>query len=56
VFAPPFVRGFSALRGVLNPVLDWHLRRGRDAQNVIRQADVEGRTSGRETTKPAGSE
>ncbi len=56
VFAPPFVRGLSALRGVLNPAIDWHLRRGRGAQGVIRKGDVEGRTSGRETTRPAGSE
>jgi len=56
VFAPPWVRGFSALRGALNPALDWHLRRSREVQDVIREGDTEGRTSGRETTRPAGSE
>ena len=56
VFAPPWVRGYSALRGALNPVLDWHLRRGSEPQEAIRKGDEEGRTSGRETTRPAGSE
>jgi NAD(P)-dependent dehydrogenase (short-subunit alcohol dehydrogenase family) len=54
VFAPRFLRGYSALRGVLNPVLDWHLRRDRTSQELVRRADVEGRTAGRETTRPAG--
>ena len=56
VFAPAFLRYYSALRGILNPVLDWQMRRDRKMQEVIRKMDVEGRVAGRETTRPAGEE
>lgn len=56
VFAPRFVRAYSALRGVLNPLLDWYLRRDSTLQDLVRKADVEGRTAGRETTDPAKAE
>lgn len=52
-FAPGFLRWYSALRGVINPLVDWQLRRDRVTQDVVRRADVEGRTAGRETTDPA---
>jgi NAD(P)-dependent dehydrogenase (short-subunit alcohol dehydrogenase family) len=56
VFAPGWVRVMSGLRGALNPLFDWHLRRDRATQDVVRKADVEGRTAGRETTRTAGGE
>jgi hypothetical protein len=54
VFAPAFLRYYSALRGLLNPVIDWRMRHDRKLQAVVRLADAEGRTAGRETTRPAG--
>jgi NAD(P)-dependent dehydrogenase (short-subunit alcohol dehydrogenase family) len=56
VFAPQFLRYYSALRGVLNPVVDWRMRRDPKLLAVVRKADVEGRAAGRETTRPAGEE
>lgn len=54
VYAPGFLRGYSALRGVLNPAIDWQMRRDRKTQAVVAKADVEGRTAGHETTRPPG--
>ncbi len=56
VYAPGFLRGYSALRGVLNPAIDWQMRRDRKTQAVVAKADVEGRTAGHETTRPPGGE
>ena len=56
VFAPAFLRYYSALRGILNPVIDWQMRRDPKLQEVVRKMDVEGRVAGRETTRPAGEE
>ena len=42
--------------GILNPVIDWQMRRDRKLQEVVRKMDVEGRVAGRETTRPAGEE
>lgn len=53
VFAPSYLRAYSALRGVINPLLDWYMHRHRETQSIVRKADVEGRTAGRETTDPA---
>ena len=54
VFAPAFLRAYSVLRGLLNPVLDWHMRRDPTIQDIVRRAEAPGRTAGRETTRPAG--
>lgn len=56
VYAPGFLRGYSALRGVLNPAIDWRMRRDRKTQAVVAKADVKGRTAGHETTRPPGGE
>jgi NAD(P)-dependent dehydrogenase (short-subunit alcohol dehydrogenase family) len=40
VFAPGWVRAFSALRGILNPMLDRRFSRHPRLQAIVREADV----------------
>ncbi len=42
VFAPFYLRPYSAIRGMLNPVLDRRLERNRALQQLVRKGDVEG--------------
>jgi NAD(P)-dependent dehydrogenase (short-subunit alcohol dehydrogenase family) len=48
VFFPGYLRWYSAFRGIANPLLDRRLVRDRSLQDSLGEADVEGRTAGRE--------
>jgi NAD(P)-dependent dehydrogenase (short-subunit alcohol dehydrogenase family) len=48
VFAPGYLRAYSALRGLINPLLDRRLEHDATLQALLREADLEGRTAGRE--------
>jgi NAD(P)-dependent dehydrogenase (short-subunit alcohol dehydrogenase family) len=43
VFAPFYLRPYSALRGVLNPLIDRRLERDAALQALVREGDVERR-------------
>jgi NAD(P)-dependent dehydrogenase (short-subunit alcohol dehydrogenase family) len=48
VYAPGWLRGYQAVRGVLNPLLDRRLERDPAVQAMVLEADVPGRSAGRE--------
>lgn len=46
IFAPKYWRCISALRGILNPILDWNMERNAVAIKVIREVEAEGDDQG----------
>jgi NAD(P)-dependent dehydrogenase (short-subunit alcohol dehydrogenase family) len=49
VYAPGWLRAYSALRGVLNPLLDRRFAGDPTLRELLAEADVPGRKAGRET-------
>jgi hypothetical protein len=56
VIEPAWCKASFALRGVINPALDWGMERHRPLLDLVSRADAGGRTATHTTPQPTRSE